>query len=206
MSDEFDLLGDPAGATPPAKRPTAALVAGLVAVVLLALVGVVWMVSSVAARGGKVDTAAATPAATTTAPPATDPATTQPPATTPAAATSTVPVPTATLTVPAGPVPTAVTVAPVPTAPRPIPTRTITLPAPKPTVSAPGGKLVTVPGVIGLRVKAASDVLRTAGLKVQVLGGIATPDRDDRRVTAQRPGPGSIVRAGATVILVTDGI
>jgi len=34
---------------------------------------------------------------------------------------------------------------------------------------------------------------------------VLDPERDDRRIVAQRPTPGSVVRAGSTVILVTDG-
>jgi PASTA domain len=200
VDDEFELLRDPEGQTPPDRRPAWLLVGGLVAVVLLALVGVVWMVSSVSGRGGTISAAAtSTSAPAVTAPPTTAvAATTDPPVPTPAP-TTTVPLPTATFTVPVVPVPSAATVAPTT---KPAPTR----PAPKPTPSTPVGKLVRVPDVTGLRVKAAIGVLRGAGLKVQVLGGVLSPDRDDRRVTAQRPTPGSVVRAGSTVILVTDGL
>jgi beta-lactam-binding protein with PASTA domain len=48
-------------------------------------------------------------------------------------------------------------------------------------------------------------VLRAVGFRVQVIGGVLDPERDDRRIVAQRPTPGSVVRAGSTVILVTDG-
>lgn len=207
VDDEFDLLREPQGPTPPERRPAWLLVGGLIAVVLLTLVGVVWMVSSVSGRGGTVTAAATTAAATTPAANTAAPAVTAAPTTTLAATTeppvptTTVPLPTATFTVPTAPPPSAVTVAPTR---KPAPTTS--RPAPKPTASAPVGKLVPVPGVIGLRVRAATQVLRAQGFKVQVLGGLLSPDRDDRRVTAQRPTPGSVVRAGSTVILVTDGL
>lgn len=199
MDDEFDLLREPEGSTPPERRPAWLLIGGLVAVVLLTLVGVVWMISSVSGRGGTVTAAPTTSAPAVTAAPTTSlAATTDPPV-----PTMTVPLPTATFTVPAAPVPSAVTVAPSPTR-KPAPTTS--RPVPKPTLSTPVGKLVPVPGVIGLRVKAATGVLRAQGFKVQVLGGVLGPDRDDRRVTAQRPGAGAMVRAGSTVILVTNGL
>lgn len=197
--DEFDLLRDPGAPTPPERRPAWLLVGGLVAVVLLTLVGVVWMVTSVSGRGGTVTAAPTSSAPAVTAAPTTSlAATTDAPVPTTTAPATTRPVPTATFSLPS-----AVTVAPSPT-PRPAPTTS--RPVPKPTQSTPVGKLVPVPGVIGLRVKAATGVLQAQGFKVQVLGGIQTPDRDDRRVTAQRPTAGSIVRAGSTVILVTNGI
>ena len=132
------------------------------------------------------------------------PTTTVAASTDPPVPTATVPPPpTATFTVPVKPVQSAHTVLPKPKptpTPRPAPT-VRPVPTPKPV-----GKLVAVPDVTGLRVRAATGVLQTAGLKVQVLGGVFSPDRDDRRVTAQRPTPGSVVRAGSTVILVTDGL
>lgn len=203
MDDEFELLHDQDGPPPPGRRPAWVLIGGLVAVVLLALVGVVWMVTSVSGRGGTVSAAAT---GTTSAPPVTAPptatvaATTGPPAPTTPPVT-TVPVPTATFTVPVLPPPSAATVAPTT---KPAPKPTVSRPGPKPT--PPGGKLVPVPDVTGLRVKAAVAVIRGAGFKVQVLGGVQSPDRDDRRVTAQRPTAGSTARAGSTVILVTDGL
>lgn len=196
MDDEFDLFRESPRSTPPARRPLWLLLSGAVVVALLAVVGVFWMVSSVTGRGGTVS-AAATPQ-----PPATSvaaPATTVAAATgEPAPPTTTVPAPpTATFTVPVKPLPSAHTVAP----PKPKPK-----PTPRPTLSTPVGKLVTVPDVTGLRVKPATAALTAAGLKVQVLGGLFTTDRDDRRVTSQRPTAGSVVRAGSTVILVTDGL
>jgi PASTA domain len=200
VDDEFDLLRDPGGPTPPARRPTWVLVGGLVAVVLLALVGVVWMVTSVSGRGGKITAASTTSAPAVTAAPTTSlAATTDPPV-----PTTTVPVPTRTVTPPVLTVPPAATVVPSPTR-KPVPTTTRP-PVPRPTVPTPPGQLVPVPGVIGLRIKAAVGVLQGQGFKVQVLGGVLGPDRDDRRVTAQRPTPGAMVRPGSTVILVTDGL
>ncbi|HEY6748533.1 MAG TPA: PASTA domain-containing protein [Mycobacteriales bacterium] len=202
MDDAFDLLRDPEGPAPPDRRPVWLLVGGLVAVVLLALVGVVWMVSSVSGGGGTVTAGATTPATT----PATTsaPAVTAAPTTTPAATTRP-PVPTTTvprLTV--VPLPSVATLAPSPTPRRtPAPTTSRPLPTPTPT---PVGRLVPVPDVVGLRVTAAAGVLRAQGFKVQVLGGVLGPDRDDRRVTAQRPRAGAVVLAGSTVILVTDGL
>jgi beta-lactam-binding protein with PASTA domain len=78
-------------------------------------------------------------------------------------------------------------------------------PVPHPTLAVPVGTLVPVPGVVGLKVQQASTVLRAVGFRVQVIGGVLDPERDDRRIVAQRPTPGSVVRAGSTVILVTDG-
>jgi hypothetical protein len=196
VDDEFDLLRDAPGPTPPPRRPLWLLLGAVVLVALLAVVGVFWMVSSVSDRGGRVTAAAvSSPAAPTTSEPV---VTTVPPLPSTTAAT-----PTATATV----VP-ARTVVPSPTpkpttAPAPKPTPT---PLPRPTLSRPAGKVVAVPDVIGLRIKAATSVLQGVGLKVQVLGGVLVVDRDERRVTAQRPTPGTVVRAGSTVILVTDGI
>jgi len=76
---------------------------------------------------------------------------------------------------------------------------------PHPTLAVPVGTLVAVPGVVGLKVQLAGTVLRAAGFRVQVIGGVLDPERDDRRIVAQRPTPGSVVRAGSTVILVTNG-
>lgn len=206
MDDEFDLLHESQGPTPPERRPAWALVGGLVAVVLLALVGVVWMVSSVSGRGGRITAAATTSApAVTAAPTTTLAATSEPPLPTTTVPTTTAPLPTATFTVPTAAPPSAVTVAPRPTRTHP-PAPTTSRPVPRPTLSTPVGKLVPVPGVTGLRVKAATGVLQAQGFKVQVLGGVFSPDRDDRRVTAQRPTAGSFVRAGSTVVLVTGGL
>ena len=203
MDDEFDLLRDPDGpdgSVPPERRPAWVLVGGLVAVVLLALVGVVWMVSSVSGRGGTVTAGATTSPQAVTAAPATTAATTTPAATTEPAPTTTVPRPTATTRIPVPPLPSAATVAPAPT-PRPTPAPTTSRPVPPP---VPVGKLV--PDVVGLRVTVAARVLRGQGFKVRVLGGVLGPDRDDRRVIAQRPGAGAVARPGSTVILVTDGV
>ena len=78
-------------------------------------------------------------------------------------------------------------------------------PLPKPTLTIPVGPLARVPDVVGLRVQQASTVLQKARFRVQVIGGVQDPGRDDRRITAQRPAGGAVVRAGSTVILVTDG-
>ena len=121
----------------------------------------------------------------------------------PAGPTTTVPPPTAaTITVPAR-CGRRHTVAPTRTVPTPRPTPT-TRPV-RPTLAVPVGTLVAVPDVVGLRVSGPRPVLQSAGLRVQVIGGVLNPDRDDRRIVAQRPTPGSVVRAGSTVILVTDG-
>jgi PASTA domain len=194
--DEFDLLhGEPAGDPP--RRPKGLLVGALVVIALLAVGGVFWMVSEVSGRGGTVSAHASAPATpTATAAPTTDPPTI------PAS------LPTATFSVPAVPTSTPVVVPPAATtvappsasAPKPSPGR------PKPTLATPVGKLVAVPDVIGLRVTQATAQIRAAGLKPQVLGGVLAVDRDQRRVTASRPTPGSKVRTGATVILVSDGL
>jgi hypothetical protein len=195
VDDDFGLLPDQQGTSPPPQRPMWLVLGGLLLVALVAVGAVFWLVASLADRGRTVN-AAATPS--------------------PAAATSAAPTPTAATT---PPVPTAVpttvaptTVAPVRSAATIVPTRTVppphaptTRPTPRPTLAVPVGKLVAVPGVVGLKVQQASTVLRGAGLQVQVIGGVLDPDRDDRRIVAQRPTAGSVVRAGSTVILVTDG-
>ena len=191
MDDEFGLLPDQQGAPPPPRRPMGLVLGGLVLVALASMAAVFWLVASLADRGRTV-TAAGTPspaAATTAAPSPTPVATTAPATTVP---------PTTVAPVTAGPVRPAATTAPGRTAPT-------TRPVPRPTGSVPVGRLVRVPDVVGLRVQQAGTVLRAAGLRVQVIGGVLDPDRDDRRIVAQRPTAGSVVRAGSTVILVTDG-
>lgn len=195
MDDEFGLLPDQQGAPPPPRRPMGLVLGGLVLVALASMAAVFWLVASLADRGRTV-TAAGTPspaAATTAAPSPTPVATTAPATTVP---------PTTVAPVTAGPVRPAATT-PSRTAPKPTPAPT-TRPVPRPTVSVVG-RLVRVPDVVGLRVQQAGTVLRAAGLRVQVIGGVLDPDRDDRRIVAQRPTAGSVVRAGSTVILVTDG-
>jgi hypothetical protein len=168
------------------------VLAGLVLVALVAVGGVFWLVASLADRGRTVNAAGTpSPAAVTSAAPTPTPEATTPPA------------PTAPPTT-AGSVRAPGTVAPTRTVPtqRPAPT---TLPVPHPTLAVPVGTLVAVPGVVGLKVQLAGTVLRAAGFRVQVIGGVLDPERDDRRIVAQRPTPGSMVRVGSTVILVTDG-
>lgn len=197
MDDELDLLpGEPDGPAP--RRPVGLLVGALVVIVLLAVGAVFWLVSEVSGRGGTVGaggspTAAATPTSTPTS---LEP-TSAPPPTIPALPTATFSVPAVRSTVPAP------TVAPPP---KPVPKPTPPAPTPKPTLATPVGKLVTVPDVVGLRIPQATVQIRAAGLKPQVLGGVLDVDRDQRRVIAQRPTAGSVVRAGATVILVSDGL
>lgn len=192
MDDEFGLLPGQQATPPPPQRPLGLVLAGLVLVALVAVGGVFWLVASLADRGRTVNAAGTpSPAAVTSAAP-----TPTPEATTP-------PVPTAPPTT-AGPVRAPATVAPTRTVPtqRPAPT---TRPVPHPTLAVPAGTLVAVPGVVGLKVQQAGTVLRAAGFRVQVIGGVLDPERDDRRIVAQRPTPGSVVRAGSTVILVTNG-
>ena len=196
MDDEFGLLPGQQSPPPP-QRPLGLVLAGLVLVALVAVGAVFWLVASLADRGRAV-TAAGTPspAAATSAAPTTTPEATTAPA-------PTVPPATAAPTT-AGPVRSPATIAPtriVPTQ-RPAPT---TRPVPRPTLAVPVGTLIAVPGVVGLKVQQAGTVLRAAGFQVQVIGGVLDPERDDRRIVAQRPTPGSVVRAGSTVILVTDG-
>ena len=191
MDDEFGLLPDQQGAPPPPPRPLGLVLGGLVLVALVAVGAVFWLVASLADHGRTV-TAAGTPspvAATTAAPTPTPVATTPPVTTVPptTVAPSTVaPAPSATMIVPA---------------PKPTPAPT-TRPVPRP---VPVGRLVRVPDVVGLKVAQAGTVLRAAGFRVQVIGGVLDPERDDRRIVAQRPTAGSAVRGGSTVILVTDG-
>jgi hypothetical protein len=197
VDDDLGLLPDEQAGPPPPRRPLGLLVGGLVAVALLVVAGAVWMVASVSDRVPNVKAAgSASPAPATTAAPSTTPAATTAPPTT-AAPTSAGPVRTA----------TTVVVTPPPPAPKPTPKPTTApaptpRPLPKPTLTIP---LARVPDVVGLRVQQASAVLRAAGFTVQVIGGVQDPERDDRRITAQRPGAGAVVRAGSTVILVTDG-
>jgi hypothetical protein len=191
VDDEFGLLPDQQGAPPPPPRPLGLVLGGLVLVALVAVGAVFWLVASLADHGRTV-TAAGTPspvAATTAAPTPTPVATTPPVTTVPptTVAPSTVaPAPSATMIVPA---------------PKPTPAPT-TRPVPRP---VPVGRLVRVPDVVGLKVARAGTVLRAAGFRVQVIGGVLDPERDDRRIVAQRPTAGSAVRGGSTVILVTDG-
>ena len=197
MDDEFGLLPGQQAAPPPPQRPLGLVLAGLVLVALVAVGGVFWLVASLADRGRTVNAAGTpSPAAVTSAAPTPTPGATTPPA-------PTVPPTTAAPTT-AGPVRSPATVAPTRTVPtqRPAPT---TRPVPRPTLAVPVGTLVAVPGVVGLKVQLAGTVLRAAGFRVQVIGGVLDPERDDRRIVAQRPTPGSVVRAGSTVILVTDG-
>lgn len=198
MDDDLGLLPDEQAGPPPPRRPLRLLVGGLVAVAVLVVAGAVWMVASVSDRVPNVKAAGSASPATTAAPSTTPAATTVPPTT--AAPTSAGPVRTA----------TTVVVSPPPPAPKPTPKPTTApvptpRPLPKPTLTIPVGPLARVPDVVGLRVQQASAVLRAAGFTVQVIGGVQDPERDDRRITAQRPGAGAVVRAGSTVILVTDG-
>jgi PASTA domain-containing protein len=192
VDDEFGLLPGQQAAPPPPQRSLGLVLAGLVLVALVAVGGVFWLVASLADRGRTVNAAGTpSPAAVTSAAPTPTPEATTPPA------------PTAPPTT-AGSVRAPGTVAPTRTVPtqRPAPT---TLPVPHPTLAVPVGTLVAVPGVVGLKVQLAGTVLRAAGFRVQVIGGVLDPERDDRRIVAQRPTPGSVVRAGSTVILVTNG-
>jgi hypothetical protein len=192
VDDEFGLLPGQQAAPPPPQRSLGLVLAGLVLVALVAVGGVFWLVASLADRGRTVNAAGTpSPAAVTSAAPTPTPEATTPPA------------PTAPPTT-AGSVRAPGTVAPTRTVPtqRPAPT---TLPVPHPTLAVPVGTLVAVPGVVGLKVQLAGTVLRAAGFRVQVIGGVLDPERDDRRIVAQRPTAGSVVRAGSTVILVTNG-
>lgn len=192
MDDDFGLLPDQQGAPPPPRRPMGLVLGGMVLVALVAVGAVFWLVASLADRGRTVN-AAGTPspvAASTAAP--TTPATTPPVTTVP---------PTTVAPSTVAPVPSATTIVPT-TKPTPAPT---IRPVPRPTLSVPVGRLVRVPDVVGLKVAQAGSVLRAAGFRVQVIGGVLDPERDDRRIVAQRPTAGSAVRAGSTVILVTDG-
>lgn len=197
MDDEFGLLPGQQAAPPPPRRPLGLVLAGLVLVALVAVGGVFWLVASLADRGRTVDAAGTpSPAAVTSAAPTPTPEATTPPAPT---APPTTAAPTT-----AGPVRAPATRAPTRTVPTQRPAPTIR-PVPHPTLAVPVGTLVAVPGVVGLKVQLAGTVLRAAGFRVQVIGGVLDPERDDRRIVAQRPTPGSVVRAGSTVILVTDG-
>ena len=197
MDDEFGLLPGQQAAPPPPQRSLGLVLAGLVLVALVAVGGVFWLVASLADRGRTVDAAGTpSPAAVTSAAPSTAPEASTPPAPT---APPTTAAPTT-----AGPVRAPATRAPTRTVPTQRPAPTIR-PVPHPTLAVPVGTLVAVPGVVGLKVQQASTVLRTVGFRVQVIGGVLDPERDDRRIVAQRPTPGSVVRAGSTVILVTDG-
>jgi len=197
VDDEFGLLPGQQAAPPPPRRPLGLVLAGLVLVALVAVGGVFWLVASLADRGRTVDAAGTpSPAAVTSAAPSTAPEASTPPAPT---APPTTAAPTT-----AGPVRAPATRAPTRTVPTQRPAPTIR-PVPHPTLAVPVGTLVAVPGVVGLKVQQASTVLRTVGFRVQVIGGVLDPERDDRRIVAQRPTPGSVVRAGSTVILVTDG-
>ena len=193
MDDDFGLLPDQQGAPPPPRRPMGLVLGGMVLVALVAVGAVFWLVASLADHGRTV-TAAGTPSpvAATTAAPTTPVATTPPVTTAP---------PTTVAPSTVAPAPSATAIVPTP---KPTPAPTIR-PVPRPTLSVPVGRLVRVPDVVGLKVAQAGSVLRAAGFRVQVIGGVLDPERDDRRIVAQRPTAGSVVRAGSTVILVTDG-
>jgi PASTA domain len=193
VDDEFGLLPDQQGAPPPPRRPMGLVLGGLVLVALAAVAAVFWLVASLA-HDARTVTAAGTPSPAATATP-TPVATTPPVTTTP---------PTTVAPSTLVPVRSATTIVPTRTAPKPTPAPT-TRPVPGPTPSVPVGRLVRVPDVVGLRVQQADAVLRAAGLRVQVIGGVLDAERDDRRIVAQRPTAGSLVLAGSTVILVTDG-
>lgn len=196
MDDDFGLLPDQQGTPPPPQRPMWLVLGGLVLFALVAVGAVFWLVASLADRGRTVNaTGRPSPAAATSAAPTLTPEASTPPV-------PTVP-PTTIAPTTLAPVQSAATIVPTRTVPRP-PAPT-TRPVPRPTLSVPVGTLVAVPGVVGLKVQQAGTVLRAAGLKVQVIGGVLDPERDDRRIVAQRPTAGSVVRAGSTVILVTDG-
>lgn len=194
--DELDLLHEYDGPGGPKRRPPWMLLGGLLLAVLLALVGVGWMVGTVTGRDGEVTAAGGSTAAATT-----------PAATTEPAQASESAFPTALPSVPATPrqtIPRAVgPVVPVPT-PRVTTPKATPRPTPAPT-AAPTG-LVAVPDVVGLRVRSATAILKAAGFRVTVLGGILAPDRDARRVTVQQPGAGTKARAGSVVVLLTDGL
>ena len=191
MDDEFGLLPDQQGVPPPPRRPIALVLGGLILVGLVMLAAAFWLATSLGPDRTVV-------AAGTPAPAATTPTPTPSPTPTPTTPVTTVPPTTvAPTTVPATTVPT--TTRPAPT---PAPT---TRPVPRPTLSVPVGRLVRVPDVVGLTVQRAVTELPADGFRVQVIGGVLDPERDDRRVVAQRPTAGSVILAGFTVILVTDG-
>jgi beta-lactam-binding protein with PASTA domain len=195
VDDDFGLLPDQQGAPPPPRRPMGLVLGGLVVVALAAVAAVFWMVASLADRSRTV-TAVGTPSPAAATTPAPTPETSTPPV-------ATVP-PTTAAPTSVAPIRSAATIVPTRTAPKPTPAPT-TRPVPPPTASVPVARLVRVPDVTGLRVQRAGTVLRAAGFRVQVIGGVQDPERDDRRVVAQRPTAGSVVSAGSTVILVTDG-
>lgn len=200
MDDELGLLRDSEGSGGPERRPWV-LVTGIVLVALLTLVGVGWMVSSVLDDGATVSAAAPTTTPPTPAPsttPAAAPATTT---AFPTALPTTTRPPAPTYSLPVVPVPSAVSVAPTTRRPAPMPTPRVTTPR-----ATPPAGLRVVPDVVGLRVRSARVSLEAAGFRVSVLGGVFGSGRDNRRVTAQRPTPGTLARAGSTVVLVTDGL
>ena len=195
MDDEFGLLPDQQGAPPPPRRPIGLILGGLVLVGLVLLAATFWLATSLTGADRTV-VAAGTPA-----PDATTPATPTPtPSPTPTETTPVTTVPPT--TVAPTTVPATTTVPTTRPAPTPAPT---TRQVPRPTLSVPVGRLVRVPDVVGLRVQRAVTELQAAGFRVQVIGGVLDPERDDRRVVAQRPTAGSVILAGFTVILVTDG-
>ena len=195
MDDEFGLLPDQQGAPPPPRRPIGLILGGLVLVGLVLLAATFWLATSLTGPDRTV-VAAGTPAPDATTP-ATPPPTPSPTPTESTPVTTVPPTTVAPITVP--PTTTVPTTRPAPT---PAPT---TRPVPRPTLSVPVGRLVRVPDVVGLRVQRAVTELQAAGFRVQVIGGVLDPERDDRRVVAQRPTAGSVILAGFTVILVTDG-
>lgn len=211
--DDFDLLRDPDGEPsgsdgdpadgPRTRRPWELLVA-MAVVALGSVLGLVWLITSVAGGDADRTAAAPAPAATISSEPVAETTSPLPSVSLPPTRTVTAPSPTRTLE-------TATALATTP-APRPTPTRTPPTTSPKPPVlpplpPTPTVKSAPVPDVVGQRLKSAMVTIEAAGFRVSVLGGGGpAPKPDKRKVAVQRPGAGTLAPIGSTVVLVLDSI
>jgi hypothetical protein len=162
----------------PPRRPWPWL-AGLVALAVLAALGVAWTIGSLTDTGPRRPPPAAAPPTEPVAPTLPQ-ATGLPLPTAPDPTTPPLPSPSPSVTIP--PAPSATTVAP-----------------PRPT---PRSRLVRVPGVVGERRGTAERTLRAAGFAVFVRSVPAPSARQVRRVVGQLPGAGQLAPRGSAVILL----
>lgn len=200
MDDDLDLLHDPDGDGKPASRPWP-LLAAVVIVALLSVAGLGWLASSLVGGDAEIRPAAA-PSPTSSVPaPTTAPAPVNTTASPTASDAQTVAAPSPTLRTTRAPAPPPRTV--VPTTPAAAPTTRKPTATPPP----PAPKRVVIPDVLGERLKSATATLQAAGFRVAVFGSPGPPPRpDQRRVTSQRPGSGTLAPAGSTVVLVMDSV
>jgi len=152
---------------------------GLVAVAVLATVGLAWLAGGLV---GKRQPGGA-PAAVDTVSPSASPLPAEPSPPVTIGPTMTVAAPSPSPTPAASPLPSVSTVV-----------------GPSPTPAPP--QVVRVPNVVGERQGPATATLRAAGFTVSIVTAPAPSPRQARRVLAQRPGPGQVAGRGSTVTLV----